>query len=64
MRYSVATIDLYLLFKEALLSPFSPEKDQVKIIANLPFNVGTHLMLKWLRMIPNKQGPFVYGIVF
>eukprot|EP00026_Physarum_polycephalum_P010206 Phypoly_transcript_10361.p1 GENE.Phypoly_transcript_10361~~Phypoly_transcript_10361.p1 ORF type:complete len:345 (+),score=29.13 Phypoly_transcript_10361:102-1136(+) len=39
------------------------EKSNVKIVGNLPFNVGTALMLKWLRMIPERKGPFVYGRV-
>ena len=34
----------------------------MKIVGNLPFNVGTALMLKWLRMIPERKGPFVYGM--
>ncbi len=37
------------------------DKANIKIVGNLPFNVGTALMLKWLRLIPERKGPFAYG---
>jgi dimethyladenosine transferase 1 len=33
----------------------------VKIIGNLPFNVGTLLLFKWLHQLPTRKGSFVYG---
>ncbi|EFA74579.1 Dimethyladenosine transferase [Heterostelium album PN500] len=36
---------------------------KVKIIGNLPFNVGTHLMLKWIRQIKPREGLFEFGRV-
>ncbi|EGC32018.1 hypothetical protein DICPUDRAFT_156077 [Dictyostelium purpureum] len=44
---------------------FAPweEKSKVKIIGNLPFNVGTHLMLKWIRQISPREGLYSFGRV-
>ncbi|KAN0040220.1 hypothetical protein ACTA71_012110 [Dictyostelium dimigraforme] len=39
------------------------DKSKVKIIGNLPFNVGTHLMLKWIRQIAPRQGLYEFGRV-
>eukprot|EP01132_Coremiostelium_polycephalum_P002113 gene2113-2602_t len=39
------------------------EPSKVKIIGNLPFNVGTHLMLKWIRQIYPREGLYKYGRV-
>jgi hypothetical protein len=33
----------------------------VRIVGNLPFAVATELLLKWLRQIPEREGPFAHG---
>ena len=35
----------------------------VKMVGNLPFNISTPLMLKWLYLITQKKGPFINGIL-
>ncbi|GAM27201.1 hypothetical protein SAMD00019534_103760, partial [Acytostelium subglobosum LB1] len=39
------------------------QPSKVKIIGNLPFNVGTHLMLKWIRQIAPRTGLYEFGRV-
>jgi dimethyladenosine transferase 1 len=34
---------------------------KVHLVGNLPFSVSIMLMLKWLRQIPRREGPFEYG---
>ncbi len=36
--------------------------NRIRIVGNLPFNIATPLLLKWLRLISEKQGPFAYGM--
>ncbi|KAL6072117.1 rRNA adenine N(6)-methyltransferase [Balamuthia mandrillaris] len=37
------------------------DESPVQIVGNLPFNVATELLLKWLRQIPSRKGPFAHG---
>lgn len=55
------TITLSLIFFVSILLINFTEKSNIRIVGNLPFNVATALMLKWLRMIPTRKGPFAYG---
>ena len=34
---------------------------QIRIIGNLPFNVSTVLLIKWLRHIAERKGAFSFG---
>jgi 16S rRNA A1518/A1519 N6-dimethyltransferase RsmA/KsgA/DIM1 with predicted DNA glycosylase/AP lyase activity len=40
------------------------ENANIKLIGNLPFNIGTQLILKWLHQIENRRGPFVHSCKF
>jgi 16S rRNA A1518/A1519 N6-dimethyltransferase RsmA/KsgA/DIM1 with predicted DNA glycosylase/AP lyase activity len=37
--------------------------ENAKIIGNLPFGIATELLLKWIRDIPERKGPFAFGRV-
>jgi 16S rRNA A1518/A1519 N6-dimethyltransferase RsmA/KsgA/DIM1 with predicted DNA glycosylase/AP lyase activity len=38
-------------------------EDVLQVVGNLPFNVATELLLKWLRQIPDRSGVFRHGRV-
>jgi 16S rRNA A1518/A1519 N6-dimethyltransferase RsmA/KsgA/DIM1 with predicted DNA glycosylase/AP lyase activity len=35
----------------------------VQVVGNLPFNVATDLLLKWLKQMPKREGVFQWGRV-
>jgi len=56
----ILEVDEGKLLREENLDPAS---SKVAMVGNLPFNVSTELMLKWLYLIEKKRGPFLYGTV-
>ncbi|XP_072035684.1 dimethyladenosine transferase 1, mitochondrial-like [Amphiura filiformis] len=49
------------IFPEAVKKDWHGEPINVHIIGNLPFNVSTPLIIRWLAAVSNHSGPFVYG---
>lgn len=48
-------------FPADISKPWEEGPPNLHIIGNLPFNVSTPLIIKWLENISNKTGPFAYG---
>ncbi|XP_061599192.1 dimethyladenosine transferase 1, mitochondrial [Cololabis saira] len=48
-------------FPESISKPWEDEAPNLHIIGNLPFNVSTPLIIKWLESIANRTGPFSFG---
>lgn len=58
MRVSLSAWDLRV---HQEIPTSSSEPPNFHIIGNLPFNVSIPLLLRWLSMIPTRQGPFRFG---
>uniref|UniRef100_A0A3Q3W2U9 rRNA adenine N(6)-methyltransferase n=1 Tax=Mola mola TaxID=94237 RepID=A0A3Q3W2U9_MOLML len=48
-------------FPVNISKPWQEDPPNLHIIGNLPFNVSTPLIIKWLENVANKSGPFAYG---
>lgn len=51
------------LFDERLKVPWDDRPPPINVIGNLPFNVSTPLIIKWLRLMSTKSGFFRMGRV-
>ncbi|XP_010729568.2 dimethyladenosine transferase 1, mitochondrial [Larimichthys crocea] len=48
-------------FPVNISKPWEEGPPNLHVIGNLPFNVSTPLIIKWLENMANKTGPFAYG---
>ncbi|XP_035967979.2 dimethyladenosine transferase 1, mitochondrial isoform X2 [Halichoerus grypus] len=57
----VLTFKIERAFPGSLKRQWEDDPPNVHIIGNLPFNVSTPLIIKWLENVSCRGGPFVYG---
>ncbi|XP_077477300.1 dimethyladenosine transferase 1, mitochondrial isoform X1 [Stigmatopora argus] len=48
-------------FPTSISKPWEEDPPNLHIIGNLPFNVSTPLIIRWLENIANRTGPFAFG---
>ena len=59
----VLKTDLEFLFPKELAKPWDQDLPNMQIIGNLPFNVATPLIIKWLHQISLKTSAWTHGRV-
>ncbi|GAB1601653.1 dimethyladenosine transferase 1, mitochondrial-like [Argonauta hians] len=57
----VLNFDMSNLFPDKLKTPWTSKPPSIHIIGNLPFNVSTPLIIRWLRDISCQRGAWSYG---
>nr|XP_010992330.2 dimethyladenosine transferase 1, mitochondrial [Camelus dromedarius] len=57
----VLTFKVERAFPQSLKRCWEDDPPNVYIIGNLPFNVSTPLIIKWLENVSHRNGPFAYG---
>ncbi|XP_077588201.1 dimethyladenosine transferase 1, mitochondrial isoform X2 [Stigmatopora nigra] len=48
-------------FPTSIAKPWEEDPPNLHIIGNLPFNVSTPLIIRWLENVANRTGPFAFG---
>ncbi|XP_074846450.1 dimethyladenosine transferase 1, mitochondrial isoform X2 [Carettochelys insculpta] len=57
----ILTYKMERAFPKHLQKKWEDDPPNIHIIGNLPFNVSTPLIIRWLENVSNKDGPFIYG---
>lgn len=57
----ITKIDLSGMFSEEEQKKWTSASPNIHIIGNLPFNVSTHLIIRWLKAISERSGLWKYG---
>jgi len=59
----VLTFNMEKLFDDNLRRDWNDDTPDIRVIGNLPFNVSTPLIIRWLAAMSNKSSIFSYGRV-
>lgn len=59
--YVSILINIYLLIFRQLVHEWTIEPPPLYIMGNLPFNISTPLIIKWLKHCSEHTGPFIHG---
>lgn len=49
------------IFPSEITQPWEAEEPPAHIIGNLPFNISTPLIIRYLKYASTRSGPFIYG---
>lgn len=59
-KFKVIHADI-LTLDEAIIVKQIPSTLQIQLMGNLPFNISTELLIKWLKQLEKNEGPFIRG---
>ncbi|XP_034194215.1 mitochondrial transcription factor B1 [Osmia lignaria lignaria] len=57
----IMKVDMSDLFPTSVKTAWEDRSPKIRLIGNLPFNVSTPLIIKWLHAISEKRGPWAFG---
>ncbi|XP_017761887.1 PREDICTED: dimethyladenosine transferase 1, mitochondrial [Eufriesea mexicana] len=57
----IMKINMSNIFSENEIKAWTDKGPKIRLIGNLPFNVSTPLIIKWLHRISEKSGPWAFG---
>lgn len=57
----IMKINMNNFFPSTEMKAWTEKCPRIKLIGNLPFNVSTPLIIKWLHAISEKRGPWTFG---
>lgn len=57
----ILRINLQSVFSDIEKTEWEDKAPKIHLIGNLPFNVSTHLIIRWLQAISEKTGPWSFG---
>lgn len=57
----IMKINMSNIFSENDMKAWTDKSPKIRLIGNLPFNVSTPLIIKWLHAMSEKSGPWAFG---